>query len=403
MHSRSTIGFVAAVMAISFAGHATAQDQAAQSAEFPSYQMAGWSFTPALAAGVVYDSNVTISAPRGQGDTMISISPAAQIEFFGKRTQFSANYRGGLNRYVEVEGLDTFNQRGSVNFRYGWSRRLSIFANASYAESPTTDEIALNGVPFRRTGSEHTTLAAGSDFRITKFTSWSARFDTTVVRFEQPDVFLTDGHLHALRNEITHQLNARLRVGGEYAFRTSSVERDQTALQTGRNFTFHDAGGVVRFAFGPHTTGSAAGGFALLHDRTNVDTRTGPYFRLGLSHERERATVGVGYERHYVPSFGIGGTSSNQDIRGYVHMPLARNRIYTQISGGWSRSIPFVVGSLQLDTFSLRSIVGYAVARWARVEGVYGYTHQDTIVVGGELDRHRIGVQFVVSQPMRIR
>jgi hypothetical protein len=224
------------------------------------------------------------------------------------------------------------------------------------------------------------------------------------VSFEQPDVFLTGGHIHGLRNDVTHQLNERLHLGGEYSFRTATIDQDdETVRSSGRNFSFHDAGGVLKFAFGPHTTGTAAGGFALLHDRTNDVTRTGPYLRLGVAHQLERATVGAGFERHYVPAFGVGGTSSSQEIRGYVRMPLARNRIYTQLSGGWRRSIPFEAESLQLDTFSLKSTVGYAAARWARVEGVYTYTRQDSIVTGGEVDRHRVGAQFVVSQPMRIR
>jgi len=63
---------------------------------------------------------------------------------------------------------------------------------------------------------------------------------------------------------------------------------------------------------------------------------------------------------------------------------------------------PFETETLQLDTMWIRSTIGYALARWAQVELLYAFTRQDSIVTGGEVDRHRIGVQFVVSQPMRI-
>ena len=47
------------------------------------------------------------------------------------------------------------------------------------------------------------------------------------------------------------------------------------------------------------------------------------------------------FERMFVPSFGFGGTNQSQEVRGYVRMPLSRNRIYIQgrgLGGGASRS-----------------------------------------------------------------
>ena len=64
---------------------------------------------------------------------------------------------------------------------------------------------------------------------------------------------------------------------------------------------------------------------------------------------------------------------------------------------------PFENSALQLDTIWIRSTLGYAAARWARMELLYTFTRQDSIVTGGEVSRHRIGAQFVLSQPMRIQ
>jgi hypothetical protein len=156
-------------------------------------------------------------------------------------------------------------------------------------------------------------------------------------------------------------------------------------------------------ALGPHTTGSAAAGLAVLHDRSANDTRSGPYVRLGVAHALDRARLGAAFERQYVPSFGFGGASNSQELRGYVLMPVGGQRVYVQGSGAWRKSVPFEAAALELNTIWLRSTVGFAATRWARVEGLYTYTRQDSIVTGGEVDRHRIGVQFVISQPMRIQ
>lgn len=364
----------------------------------------GWTFTPAVAFGALYDTNVALAAPRAslgetQGDTLFNIVPSGQLEFLGKYTEFSAAYRGFLRRYKDVQGLDGFDQRASAGFKHAVSRRLSLFARNNYADSPTTDEVEVNGVPFRRTGSRTNTLAAGADYRFTKFTTLATRYDMTWVDFERTDDFgaLAGGWIHGIRADLGRQLNARVTMGGEYGYRTASVNDGE------REFGFQDAGGVIRVALGRHTTGSAAAGVAVLHDRSANDTRSGPYVRLGVAHALERVRLGAAFERQYVPSFGFGGASNSQELRGYVLMPVARQRVYVQGSGAWRRSVPFEAAALELDTIWLRSTVGLAATRWARVEGLYTYTRQDSIITGGEVDRHRVGVQFVISQPMRIQ
>jgi hypothetical protein len=395
-------GLAAGVVAVLLLAAPAAAEPQEQAAEFQSYRVSGWSFTPSVAIGTLYDSNLALAdAPadtgRTQADSLLTIMPAGQLEFFGRRTDFSANYRGFVRRYFDVSSLDGFDQRSALTFRRAMSRRLTLFARNSFADSPTTDEIDLNGVPFRRTGSKTNTFAAGSEFRVTKFITWAARYDGTWVEFDRQDLFLTGGLIHALNNEVTYQVSSRVAAGGEYSYRTASLDEGN------RELGFQNAGGVLRLTLGPRTTSAFGAGFGSLHDRNTGEKRTGPYVRMSVAHALEHATVGGGYERQYVPSFGFGGASGSQELRGYVLMPLGRQRLYTQMSGSWRRTQPFEQDTLELDTVALRATVGYAAARWARVEGVYLYTRQDSIVTGGEVDRHRIGVQFVVSQPVRIR
>lgn len=391
----------AAVGALLWTVPAAAQ-QSDQTVEFQSYRIPGWTVTPSVAFGTIYDSNVALTTPLAsvgetQGDSFFNVVPGGQLEFIGKRTDFSVHYRGFLRRYLDTDGLDGFDQRTSAGFKHAFTRRLSVFARNNFADSPTTDEVELNGVPFRRTGSRTNTFAAGTEYRLTKFTTLATRYDMTWVRFDRTDTFLTGGWIHALRNELTHQLRERVSLGAEYSYRTASLDEGE------RDLGFQDAGGVVRFQLGPHTTGSAAAGVALLRDRSADVTRTGPYVRVGIAHDLEHANVGAAFERSYVPSFGFGGASSSQELRGHILMPLGRQRVYVQGSGAWRRTMPFEEQVLELDTIWLRSTLGFAATRWARVEALYTYTRQDSIVTGGEVDRHRIGVQFVVSQPVRIQ
>ena len=370
--------------------------------EVESYQIPGWSFTPSVALGTAYDSNVALSAPRAdlgrtEGDSLFVIVPGGQLEFHNRRTDFTANYRGFLRRYTDVQGLDGYDQRASVGVRRVVKRRLTFFLRSIYNDSPTTDDVELNGVLFRRTGSQTNTAAAGGEYRINKFLTFATRYDGTWVQFDRPDILLTGGWIHGIRNELSYRLGDRISLGGEYGYRHATLDKAT------RQFDFQDAGGVVHFVVGPHTKAHASAGVASLTDGNLHQTRTGPYVRLSLEHGIEAATIGASFERQFVPSFGFGGASNSQELRGFVNMPLRHRRFYTQGSAAWRRSLPFEFDALQLDTIWVRSTFGYTASRWMRVEANYTFTRQDSIVTGGEVDRHRIGVQFVISQPMRIQ
>ena len=395
----------AATLALLFLGAAPAaarQDDGG--ADYGSARMVGWSLTPAVAAGATRDTNVALSSPRAdlgatQGDTLLTVAPSLRLAFVGKRTDFSAGYGGALRRYTTLEGLDEFDQRSTVSLRHAASRRLQLFGRNSFSRSPTTDEVEVNGVPFRRTGSSLNTTSAGADFRLTKFTSLSATYDSVWVDFERDAALeeLTGGRIHGLQADVRRQVNTRMSVGGLYTYRTASLD------QGAREFSFQNAGVTVEGAVARHTTASAAVGLAMLNDRQQQESRRGAYLRFGARHELEAVRLGASFERQYVPSFGFGGASSSQEMRGYVQAPLWRNRLYTRGSVTWRRSTPFEEQGLQLDTTLLRSAIGWAASRWGRVEGLYTYTRQDSIVTGGEVDRHRIGILFIVSQPMRLR
>ena len=119
----------------------------------------------------------------------------------------------------------------------------------------------------------------------------------------------------------------------------------------------------------------------------------------------EKAAVDVNYARSFVPSYGGGGTLSNEEVTSNVHMPIGR-RMYAEASASWRSNEPLVAGvagELPLRSLWLGGVVGYAAQPWLRIEGVYGRTQQRIDRPGGDLERNRIGVQVVTAKPVRIR
>lgn len=393
--SRSAV--IACAIATALTGTAAAQEGV------PSQVGPGWTFTPAVSFGMTFDSNVSLSGAPASGhtpsDRLFVVEPAARLDFQTPRTTLSAGYQGRVRRYVTLSALNNVEQRADLSAKRLVSERLTIFFSNDFMRVPTTDDAELNGVPYSRTGTTTNRVSAGFTERLSEATDLSFGYDNTWVTFDQSagaNTFLSGGILNAVRGDITHRLSDRMSVGGSYAFRMANMN------QGARDMLFHDVGSILHYSVGLTTTVSAAAGVSRLIDRTLNVTRTGPFFHVGLSHEMARATVGGAFDRALVPSFGFGGTSANEEVAAFIRMPFALNRFYVQGTGSWRRSEPLIESSVQLDTWRLRTSAGYAATRWLRAEALYAYSRQDSIVTGGEINRHRFGVQLVVSEPVRI-
>lgn len=371
--------------------------------EFESWTVPGWTFTPSVTFGGQWDSNVAVAANQAgrrptDRDRLLVFEPHGQLEFRDNRTEFVGGYKGYLRRYVEADELNGFDQRAFLSLQRLASKRVTVLVRNEYADVPSTDDVLLNGIPYSRTGSKSNRLAAGVETRLTKYDDFSLRYENTWVSFdENTSAFLRGGMMHELRGDYGRRLTERTTLGGEYRVRQSSM--NDGALQ----LWFHDIGAVVTQALGPHVTLVAAAGYSVVRDPRLADTQADPYFRGELTRNGEHSRAGVYYERSFAPSFGFGGSSESQELRGYLHMPFSRNRFYVQSSAGWRRTNPLLEVEIDLDTFVADTTLGYGATRWLRFEVYHLYTRQDSRITGGEINRHRAGAQLVISQPMRIR
>jgi len=391
-----------ALLGVTLAGApapAVAQDQ--QPTEFQTWHVPGWTFTPGVIVGGLYDSNVTLLATlpsqKSASDKLFELEPFGQIEFFGPRTTLNGGYHGSMQRYFQFNELDAVDHRAFLQMRTRATRRLTVFLNENFSQVPSTDQLVLNGVPFERSPARYNSASGGFEARLSRTTDWTTRYEMTWVDFLRKDTLLTGGIVHGVRNSLAHRFTDRVSLGGEYEFRWASMN------QGTREQMFQDAGMVFRYRVGEATSFEAAGGVAHLSDQLTGLARTGPYVRAELVHRTARATVGAEFNRSYVPSVAFGGTNQTERARAYIMMPLSRNRFYIQESLAWHHTDPFDPRVLPLYSTWLDTVVGYAVQRWVRLEGYHELTHQDTRLPGGLINRQVVGVRFVISQPVRIQ
>lgn len=375
---------------------------AQQQAEIQSWRVPGWSFTPGVAIGVMADSNVGVLGPdefgETNGDSSFQLDPFGQLEFFSARTAFSSGYRGGIRHYFELSPLDSVEHRGYLTLQHKLSRRTALRVHEDFTQQPTTDNLQLNGVPFARVGSRYNLASVTLETRATRKLDVSGEYENSWVSFA-PDSssLLTGGVVQGLHGIVREHLTSRVSAGGEYGFRWANLNDGL------RQYTYQDFGGVFQYRADERTMVEFAAGLSRLHDTQRDVDRNSPYARASVSHQMQRATVGGEYRHSYSPSFFLGGSHLGREIRAYVDMPFNRNRIYVNEMFTWRRTDPVVETTTPLDTVGLRSSVGYTVQRWLRVEGYHSYMNQDNSLAGGQIKRQVVGVQLVVSEPVRIR
>jgi hypothetical protein len=403
---------VAAFIAAMLAGAAVAraQEQAPASVQEFDPIAPGWTFTPTVALGWFYDSNVALIDPGferpRQSDQVFLIVPGGELAYLGKYTRVTGGYRGAILRYRTLDELHGYDQRvwGSLNHRL--SPRVTLVANQMFHHSPTTDDLLLNGVVFRRTGARTNMLGGGAEVQLSRLTSLKAKYEMVSVAFDREEVtgLLLGGRSHGIETELKHRLTSRLSLGGVYDVRVARLDTaaDGSPLVDPESLSFHNAGGSVGFELTPSTTLSAAAGIAVLDYSRRAEPRVGPFLRMGITHRARRTIASAEYFRAAVPTFGFAASSMSEQIRGSVHMPVYRNRLYVQTFGAWRRTDP-LADLLRLNTIYFRSALGVGLSEAVRIEGFYFFSRQDSRVPGGLVLRHRVGAQLVLGHPLRIR
>jgi hypothetical protein len=395
-----------------------AQEQAPAPAQEFETAPPGWSFTPNIAIGWLYDSNVGLADPaigfEPEDDQLFLVVPSGELMYLGKYSRFVSGYRGTVLRYRTIDAFDSYDQRAWGSFDRRLSPRVTLFANGSFHRSPTTDDLLLDGVVFQRTGTETVNLNGGIQVALARATSLDSRYEWVSVDFDRESTLpgvLNAGRAQGVETEVTHRLTSRLSIGGVYDIRFADIDRgaEGSPLLDPATLQFHNAGATAAIELSPSTTLSGAGGIAVLNDSRRPELAMGPFVRVALSHRARRATTKVEYYRAAVPSFGFAVSSMSEGVRGSVVMPVYRNRVYMQAYGSWRRTDPLEVETLQLDSVQGRTTVGVALARAVRLEGFYILSRQDTrgdpriSVVGGVVVRHRLGAQIVIGMPLRIQ
>jgi uncharacterized protein (PEP-CTERM system associated) len=371
----------------------------------PERTTAGWTFTPGAALGALWDTNVTlVNAGNTKQEEWVGIvNPRGELQYNGRHTRFNLGYSGALEAYRKFEELNRFDQRARASLRRQISPRVQVDATANYAVSPTTDRLEIGTLPFVDIGSK--TADAGGFLKVAASprTTVETEYRFQYVRFDRDDAderftLLNSGHAHSPAVRVLHSLSSRLGIGGEWQYRRASLQGFDG------EFGVHNVLGSARYQAGPSTTISGALGGSRTNALGTGETQWGPSIHAGIDHQVRRVSVSAKYFRSFVPSFSFGGVSRSQQFSAGVRAPLSPGgRLSAGASTAFTRTLPveeFGLG-FQADSLTVQGTLEYQFAPWLRAEGFVTNSHQMT-TASGDMDRLRVGIQFITSKPVRI-
>lgn len=367
---------------------------------------AGWVFTPAVGLGVLWDTNTTlrVNNDQAQEQWVGVVNPRGELNYNGQRTNFGVGYSGSLEAYQTLAELTRYDQRGRLSLRHRATPRLSLSGDTSIDVSPTTERLALGTVPFLNVGSTLADARGGLSYAASQRTTVTGSYNFQWVSFDdtlssqQNLSVLRGGFANTVEGGVTHALTSRFSVGGSY-----SLQRADTGGGT-QTLNVQDAVANLTYQLAEHTTLSGGAGVSRLRIIQTDETQTGPSLHARITHSLNRTRLELAYDRSFVPSWSFGGTSTNQELRTSAFVPITpRLSVEGGVSYGRNEPLESIGGgTLLLDSWWTGGSVGYAAARWLRIEGFYNGSFQHSSAQG-QVNRTRVGIQLVTLKPVRIQ
>jgi hypothetical protein len=371
----------------------------------PERTTAGWTFTPGVVLGTAWDSNVTVQTKGNpvRSEWVALVNPRGEVDYNGARTRFNLGYSGSLEAYRRFDELNRYEQRGRIELRHRASERLAAYARGGVMLSPTTDRLELAGaaVPFVDIGSKLITATSGITLDAGPRTHLEISYRFQDVRFDETDEdafrFLQGGYSHAPMATVMFDVTRRLSLGAGWQYERARIDegRQTFDLQTGA--------AELAYRIAEFTTVRVGGGISYLQATNGNLSTTGPAVHGGIQHNRGRATFNARFERSFTPSYTFGGITTNQSVSASARVAFAANRAYVLggVTHGRTDPVEEIGLGFRTDSIWFNGALGVSLTRWLRAEAFYSGSHQ-TSTARGNIDRTRVGVQFVTFKPVRI-
>jgi hypothetical protein len=403
----------------------------AMSLDFLTGAVENSSITLGIGAGFAFDSNGYPSGTTNsrQNRWLFNLTPSVSLQQFFPRFAWHAAYSGGLQIYNQITGPSTYNntlygQTFSGGFIWQFSRHWQLLANENYRYSadPFQSYITIAGTPTANNPN------ATSYIPLTNFEQNNA-IVTVSNQITKRDVIAftgTENYRYTSRYNVvttvtfynlisyggrvgyTHQLSARLSLGGGYNFNSLDFGHGQqrSGIQTvefSGDYLIRPNMSISGW-IGPQYTSTktivpfpVSGEIFYLTNYSHLWSTA-----LGVSfgwHTRRDAVI-ASFSRQISDGGGLTATSQVNQFNASYHRQLTRK--WSGIVGArYLNSASTTVNGRTFDNYSVNVVADYLLAKRCSINASYIRVHQTQsnlfVLNPGTYNDNRVGVNISYS------
>jgi hypothetical protein len=384
------------------------EDTPVRTRQHPGYEPVGirsgpWMLNPAIAAGVLYDSNVFSSNTSRKSDLAAVVEPSLRVRSLWDRHGMDLRFGVQSTHYSKNSGLDQTNYGMRGTAWYDVSPDLAVLtafqaahlnegvgtlASPANAVQPTPYDLLSGDVTVRKQLNRWSVSVGGG---VDSYNFGSTRTqDGTIIRQDA-----RDGQIYALHGRTDYAFSPGL---GWFA----SVEYNQRELRGTPTQTLDSRGfralTGLNIALTRLITGEFGAGYIQQRfDDPAIGTIEGPAWRALLTWRPTRL-IDVNFKAEQIVT-QTSDTSATGVLANAVQLGLdyeLRRNVIVSVAGGYENDKFF--GQLRKDNvLTSDTRVKYLVNRFGAVSAYYRYTKRDSDVPVFSYDKHLVGMNVTAQ------
>jgi hypothetical protein len=362
---------------------------------------APFTLIPSLAITGEYNDNIFLDNRNRVSDFIVGFTPGLAIVAERRTYRFAAGYNFTSEIFTtESEQSHAFDRQNFwLDSFWRVDPHLTLTLTDTFVFSTDTNLISSQNVATGRDRALSNVLAAGLAWQFVPLWTLRSNASWEIERFERDE--LQDSDVYRASVGIDRRLTSQLTVGGEYEIGYFDIENEKkTTTHTPR----------LGVAWRPTPTISLTLRAGPTFEVQEGDVRVTPAITATYRQRVPFGEVGLSYDRAVGTGGGLGGTTHNQLISGFVDVLTLTRGLVIQLLPRYS-----IVESSRGDRIDVRSFTGtlqasYRLTAWMSLIGGYQFFRQrsDSTAltstgspIAADADQNRVyfGVQF--GHPIR--
>ena len=361
-----------------------------------------FTLTPSLTITEEFNDNIFVDNDRKEWDFITGFTPGLAITYEDATLRLNAAYSFTAEVFArnpeENHAFDRQSFVGDVLWRV--DPRLTLSLADAFTFTTDTNLIGTESVSTGRDRAWTNALTGGAAWQFDRLTTLRGGLGWTVERFDDPEAQDSDVYLAEI--DLVRRLTNRLTGSLGYEFGYFDIDRER------RTYVHTPRVGVTWEA--TRTISLSLGGGPSIEVKDGRSTKITPAISAGYRQALPFGAWGLAYDREIGTAGGLGGTSINQTIGGFLDITTLTRGLLVQVSPRYTTSDSTRGNDIDVDAFTVAIQATYRVTPMIAFVAGYQFFHQrsdSTAMTSAgtpfatDADQNRVFVGIQFGYPIR--